>query len=300
MGRLLQDLPSLLLVDFPFDPSARNLEWIGKISEIAETLLVPIILPITPRFFYLDTWADLPKIPFLPHHLQEPAFAKWRHFRKTPSSRWVALTCNRFLARYPYGPHNETRLLRLEESDHLWISPVWALGSLIGQSFLKTGWPTRFTDWHSIRLEDLPLHPAEGTQLLCTETVFSEDRISQFIRIGITPLISSPNQDFAFIPAEASVSGGSLSYQLFLSRILNFLFWCKDHFSPDFEASEIQMGLQQAFPLFWEKTGHPSPLNLHISATRLQTDKPTIVRISFQPPREVLPSGDRVELDFQW
>lgn len=300
MGRLIQDLPSLLLVDFPFDPSPRNLEWIEKISGIAETLLVPIILPITPRFFYLNTWADLPKIPFLPHHLQEPAFTQWRHFRKTPSSRWVALTCNRFLARYPYGPNNETRLLRLEETDRLWVSPVWAMGSLIGQSFLKTGWPTRFTDWHSIQLEDLPLHPAEGARLLCTETAFSEDRISQFIRIGITPLVSSPNQDFAFIPAEASVSGGSLSYQLFLSRILNFLFWCKDHFPPDLEASEIQKSLQETFPLFWEKTGHPSPLNLHISATRTQMDKPPIVRISFQPPREVLPSGDPVELDFQW
>ncbi len=300
MGRLIQDLPSLLIIDLPFDHSARSIEYIEKISLFAETLLVPVIIPITPKFFYLQSWEDLPKIPFLPHYLQEPAFAKWRHFKETSSSRWVAITCNPLLARYPYGPHNETRLVRFEESGCLWVSPVWALGSLIGQSFLKTGWPTRFTDWQEIRLEDLFLRPTGGNQLLSTEAAFSEDRISQFIRAGITPLVSSLNQDFAFVPAETTVAGGSLGYQLFLSRITNFLFWCKDHFPPDLEPSAIETGLHQAIILFWEKTGHIPPLSLDISVSRSQPGEPTIAKILLQPPRQVLPSGDKVELEFHW
>jgi len=300
MGRLIQDLPSLLIIDLPFDNSARSIEYIEKISLFAETLLVPVIIPITPKFFYLQSWEDLPKIPFLPHYLQEPAFAKWRHFKETPSSRWVALTCNRLLARYPYGPNNETRLVRLEESGSLWISPVWALGSLIGQSFLKTGWPTRFTDWQEIRLEDLPLRPTGGNQLISTEAAFSEDRISQFIRAGITPLVSSLNQDFAFVPAETTVAGGSLGYQLFLSRITNFLFWCKDHFPPDLEASAIETGLQRAITLFGEKTGPFPSSNLDVSVARPKPGEPAIVKVLLQPPRQILPSGDKVELEFHW
>ena len=300
MGRLIQDLPSLLIIDLPFDNSARSIEYVEKISLFAETLLVPVIIPITPKFFYLESWEDLPKIPFLPHYLQEPVFAKWRHFKETSSSKWVAITCNPLLARYPYGPNNETRLVRFEESGCLWVSPVWALGSLIGQSFLKTGWPTRFTDWQEIRLENLSLRPTGGNQLLSTEAAFSEDRISQFIRVGITPLISSLNQDFAFVPAETTVAGGSLGYQLFLSRITNFLFWCKDHFPPDLEASAIETGLHQAIILFWEKTGHIPPLSLDISVSRSQPGEPTIAKILLQPPRQVLPSGDKVELEFHW
>jgi type VI secretion system protein ImpC len=300
MGRLLRDLPSLLLIDLPLDSSARSLESLEKISLFAENLLVPALFPITPRFFHLDTWADLPKIPFLPHYLQEAAFAKWRHFKGTPSSRWVALTCNRLLARYPYGPNNKTRLVRLEESGSLWISPVWALGSLIGQSLLKTGWPTRFTHWHEVRLEDLPLRSREGNQLLPTEVAFPEDRISQFIRAGIIPFVSPLNQDIAFVPAEATAAGGSLSYQLFLSRVTSLLLWCKDHFPADLEGSAIETGLQKAIMSFWERTGQLPPLNLDISVTGPKPGEPATVKVLLQPPRQVLPSGDKVEMEFHW
>lgn len=135
MVALVEDLPSIVILDLPFDNSPRSLELLEKIAELSETLLVPTLCWITPKFFYLDTWQELRKLSFLPHYLEEPNFAKWRHLKETPPARWLAITCNRFLGRYPYGPDNQSGLIRFEESEDLWISPVWAVGVLLSGVF---------------------------------------------------------------------------------------------------------------------------------------------------------------------
>ncbi|MBS3906776.1 MAG: type VI secretion system contractile sheath large subunit [Syntrophaceae bacterium] len=297
---LIDELPSLVLLDLPFDNSPRCLELLEKAALFSETLLVPTLCWVTPKFLYLDEWKELGRLPFLPHYFDEPVFAKWRRLKESSSSKWMAVTCNLFLIRYPYGPDNRSRSVHFNESDYLWISPVWAAGSLILQSLLKTGWPTRFTEWQSIRLNDLALHMIEGDRGIPTETNFSEERIDQFIRGGIIPLISPLNRDFAFIPRETTAGGSSLSYQLFLSRITQFLFWCKDRFEKDLEPSLLEERLKRAFSLFWERSGNILPRGFEVSATKSKPDQPTLVRIMIDPSRHMLPSGAKVELELNW
>ncbi len=297
---LVEDLPSLIILDLPFDNSPRSVELFEKAAQFSETLMAPALCWVTPRFFYLDSWQDLKKLPFLPHYLEEPAFAKWRQFKKSSSARWVATACNRFLPRYPYGPDNQPRSIHFEESENLWVSPVWAIGSLIGQSFMKTGWPTRFTGWQNVRLENLALATIEGNKSMPTEANFSNERIDQFIRAGMMPLISPINKDIAFIPSETTVAGVPFSYQLFLSRITHFLFWCKDHFDKDLQPSDLEDNLRKAFSLFWEKSGHRLPEDPDISVLVRGTDPSMIVRMTLSPSREILPSGEKVELELKW
>ncbi len=297
---LIDELPSLVLLDLPFDNSPRCLELLERAALFSETLLVPTLCWITPKFLYLDQWEGFGRLPFLPHHFEEPAFAKWRRLKESPSAKWIAMTCNRFLIRYPYGPDNRPRSVHFDESDYLWISPVWAAGSLILQSLLKTGWPTRFTEWQSIRLSDLALHMIEGDRGIPTETNFSEERIDQFIRGGIIPLVSPLNRDFAFIPKETTAGGSSLSYQLFLSRVTQFLFWCKDHFEKDLEPPLLEERLKRAFSLFWERSGNILPRGFEVSATKPKPEHPTLVRIVIEPSRQILSSGQRVELELNW
>jgi len=300
LTELVEDLPSLVILDLPFDNSPRSLELLEKVAQFAETLMSPTLCWITPKFFYLDRWDDLKRLSFLPHYLDEPAFAKWRQLKKTSSARWVVTSCNRFLVRYPYGPDNQPSLIRFEESDPLWVSPVWAIASLISQSFRKTGWPTRFTEWQNIRLENLALMMIEGNKSIPTEANFSDERIDQFIRAGIIPLVSSLNKDIAFIPAETTVAGSSLSYQLFLSRITHFLFWCKDHFEKDLQLQDLERNLRKAFSLFWEKSGNHIPKDLDISVIMPERDQSAIARIIIEPSHEILPSGERIELKLKW
>ncbi len=300
MPDLIQDLPSAVILDLPFDNSPRSLELLEKVALFSENLLVPTLCWITPKFLFLDNWQGLDKLPFLSHYLEESAFAKWRRLRATPSARWVTITCNRFLIRYPYGPDNKPKSVHFEESQRLWASPVWALGSLLGQSLVKTGWPTRFTEWQQVRLEGLALNRAEGSKSIPTETHLSNERIDQFIKGGITPLISIVNKDIAFMPMETTMAGNSLSYQLFLSRISQFLFWCKDHLEKDLEPAVLEDSLKKAFSLFWERSGHLLPKSFEISVSRPKLEQPAKVKIGIEPSRQILPTGEKIEIELNW
>ncbi|MFX1555365.1 MAG: type VI secretion system contractile sheath domain-containing protein, partial [Promethearchaeota archaeon] len=264
------------------------------------TLLIPAITWIRPAFFHIDTWGDIKKLSFLPHYLEEPPFARWQSLKRTPAARWLAVICNRFLARYPYGKDNTPRRMYFEEHDPLWISPVWALGSLVGRSFVETGWPTRFTDWQRIRIEDLPLNAEDPKNPLPVEAYFDRDRIDQLIRSGIIPLASVRGKDIAFAPDETVVGGVSLAYQLLVSRIIQLITWCRDHFERGLEGNDLEVELRQAFGEFWERTGHHGPENLMIAAARSTPDGRIPVRITLEPSRQIQPSREKVELDFLW
>ena len=165
---------------------------------------------------------------------------------------------------------------------------------------VKTGWPTRFTDWQRMRIEGLALHQVAANKLIPTETNFSEDRIEQFIRGGIIPLVSSYNKDIVFTPYETTVAGTPLNYQLLVTRISRLLFWCKDNFEEDMEPANLEKVLHRAFLQFWENSGHPAPENLEISAEKADPDKPAMVKLMFEPSRQILFPQETVELKFPW
>ncbi|MCX8117578.1 MAG: type VI secretion system contractile sheath large subunit [Desulfobacterota bacterium] len=296
----LDDLPSLVILDLPFDHSMRKLELLEKVALFSETLLVPTLCWVSPKFLFLERWEEMDKLPFLPHYIDEPAFAKWRRLRGLTSSRWIGLFCNRFLIRYPYGPDNRVRSLPFTESDPLWISPVWAAASLILLSHLQFGWPTRFTDWQSLRLTDLATHLIGNDRGIATEADFGDERIDQLIRIGIIPLASFLNRDIAFIPRETTAGGTALSWQLFLSRTSQFLLGCRDHLGSDLSPSTLEEKLREAFLRFYERSGRQFPQSLEITAKRPAPGEPIQLRIRIDPPKQILPSGERLELELRW
>lgn len=300
LAHTVHEPPSLVVIDLPFDSSSRSLGLLEAIAQFSETLLAPAISWITEKFLFIDTWQDLNRLSYLPHYLEESAFAKWRRLKQISSGRWIAVTCNRFLLRYPYGPDNKPALNHFEEPEGLWCSPAWALACLVGRSHDKTGWPTRFTDWHRVRLEDLALHPVEPGKLLPTEANFSEERTQQFVKGGIIPLVSSYNKDIAFMPGETTVAGTSLSYQLLVNRLTQLLIWCKDNFSKDLGPAEVEKDLEKAFSLYWERTSQPGPDNLEVSVVKHDPDKPAVVRLMIEPSRQVLLSGEKVEFELNW
>jgi hypothetical protein len=293
---LVEDPPSLILLDIPFDGSARGLEILEETASFAATLLAPALCWITPAFLHIDSWADLERLPFLPHHFEEQVFAKWRKLKSSPAARWLAVTCNRFLAREPYGPDDRHSRCRFAESEKLWAGPVWAAGSLIARSLRRHGWPTRFTEWRTIRLENLALHAVSGSRQVPTETLISDDRLSQFLKAGITPLVSSLDRDIAFFPDERTAAGESLRYQLFVSRLSRFLMAAKDRLGTHLSSEEAARAILETLGIFWARTGHPRP-PFDASVAGQGPGKPAVLRLSVEPSREVLPVGGRVDLD---
>jgi type VI secretion system protein ImpC len=299
-AEIIDELPSLILVSLDFDNSPRSLGLLERIGQFAETLMVPAITCIRPSFFHIESWQDIKKLAFLPHYLEESPYARWQSLKRALSSGWLAVTCNRFLLRYQYGKDSKPRSIPFEEQKPLWINPVWALGSLICQSFVDTGWPTRFTDWQQIHIEDLPLNTKDQDTPLPTEASFDRDRIDQFIRSGIIPLAASQGKDIAFVPDEITVGDTSLRFQLLLSRITQLVLWCRDHFEKGLKGADLEEELRKAFYSFWEKSGHSGPESLEISAGHPDQEDIIPVRIMVKPSRDILPSRKQVELNFRW
>ncbi len=295
-----REIPSLIVVDIAFDTSPHSIELLRRLGEIAEALLVPTIGWISPRFLNIDSWEDLKTLPYLPHYLENAEFGKWQTLKKGDSGKWLGLTCSRFLDRYPYGPESQKGPVYFEEKAIPWRNPVWGLATLVLRSQLETGWPAHFGDWQRFHLEDLALRDPGERKQYPTEVAFSEDRMAQFVKSGIIPLISQQNRDIAFFPDETTIAGTSLAFQLVVSRIIQFLILCKESFDKGLNPSEIQRELRKAIVTFWEKTGHAPPADIHLSVTRPDSEKPPVVDFALKPSPEILPSGERIELQFYW
>ncbi len=293
-------IPSLIIVDIPFDSSPHSMDLMRRLGEIAEALLVPTVGWITPRFFNMDSWQDLDKLPYLPHYLENAEFAKWQTLKKGSSGRWLGLTCSRFLDRFPYGHEYQKGPIYFEEKVIPWRNPVWGMATLASRSQFETGWPARFGDWQRFHLEDLALCDLGDRKQYPTEVPFSEDRMAQFIKSGIMPLISQPNRDTAFFVDETTIAGSSLAYQLVVSRIVQFLISCKESFDKGLNPSELQEKLRNAIVTFWEKTGHTPPADMQLSVTKPDSGKRPVVDFALKPSPEILPSGEKIELQFHW
>lgn len=297
---VINDLPNVILLDLPFDNSPLSMERLSAAAEWAATLMVPLVAWIPANFFQIPAWRDLATLPFLPHHLETPPYAKFGHLRASDEGQWLCLTCNRFLIRFPYGKENPPRQVAFNESRPLWISPVWALGTLIAQCAEQTGWPTRFNDIQRFQIQDLALHPPGGTPPMVSEANFTRDRLDQFTRAGITPLATEMGRDKAFMPKAVTCSGGALAFQLLLSHTTRFILWCKDHLPAESGPDDLQRRLQQALEQFSNQSRPPGFTQVQV-VTAAPGDQGGIpVHFALTPNPAVLSSQQVIELRMDW
>lgn len=294
---MIQRLPQLILLDFPLDSSSWHLGLLKKTATLAETLLIPALCWISPQFLGIDSWAAMDRLPYLPHHFDTDLYAKWRQFKTKPSSRWTALTCNRFLLRSPLNNRDgeSGSPLNIKEPEPLWGSPVWALAGLILQSLAATSWPTHFANWKQIRLEGLDMARTPQGQMLPTETTFSEDRLEQFSRIGLVPLLGALHQDILFTPLDTTFGGLPLSNQLFASTISRELVILKGDYPGPAEPQSVRDYLEKNLA---DAFGLHSPENLDISLDK--TPSGCQSRISITPSRIMLPVQQEFTMELDW
>lgn len=292
--------PDLVLIDLPLDNTLVKIKRLEKLADFAQNLLVPTLGWVAQQVFGIENWTQLTKLPYLPHHMDDIRFAKLRKVRQHDGGRWLALTCNRFMVRYPYGDELKPRSVSLHEEQPLWISPVWALAALVAQSVTACGWPTVFTRYGDIRLQDLPVGDFSGSGYCATEFLPSEERILQLIEAGFIPLVAAKNSDSAFMPRETTFTEGSLRFQLMLSRLLGFLFWCRENLEPETGAADPARQLEAALAQFWRRTGHEPPDDLKVSAVGKEDDGSPVLKVKMTPPDSVLRGGFKVEFSFVW
>ncbi|HOW55932.1 MAG TPA: type VI secretion system contractile sheath large subunit [Syntrophorhabdaceae bacterium] len=296
---LSADPPDLILIDLPFDSSAAGMELMERAAAFASGLLAVAVIEAAPGFLGLNGWRELGRLPYLKNHIEDNAvYAKWGKLRTGQSGDWLAAACNGFLLRPRYGGSDPPRGVPFEEPSPLWISPVWALGTLSAQAVALSGWPSRFVDSENVRLEGLALNILETGGQASTEVVFSVDRLRQLGEIGLTPLAGAAMKDIAFMPSARSISGGSLPFQMFFSRLTGFLIRLREATGASIPSDDTGFWLKEAIGMFFRRSGGDLPGDLSVSAVTPGPE--TIFEIALTPPATIVPGSRRITFNFSW
>ena len=129
-------------------------------------------------------------------------YAKWKTFRESEDSRYVALTGPRMLLREPYGSQTvPIEAFQYEEQiggnhdNYLWGNAAWALGTRVTNAFASYGWCATIRGVESGGLvEGLPVHSfttdAGDVAMKCpSETPITDRREKELADLGFVPLV---------------------------------------------------------------------------------------------------------------
>ena len=202
-----------LIGNYEFSKSGQDIELLGQISQVAAAAHAPFISGTSPEMFNLESFTELEKPRDLAKIFDTTEYAKWKAFRETEDSRYVALTAPRMLLREPYGrttvpiePFDYEE--RVDGSDHgryLWGNAAWAMGARVTQAFATYGWCATIRGVESGGLVDgLPVHnfrtDSGDVAMKCpTETPITDRREKELADLGFVPLVhckGTPNAAF--------------------------------------------------------------------------------------------------------
>jgi len=138
-------------------------------------------------------------------------YAKWKGFRESEDSKYVALTCPRILMRLPYGKETapvegfnfEEGVDGTDHSKYLWGNAAFALASKMTQAFATYGWCVAIRGVEGGGLVDgLPSHTFRTDEgdvaLKCpTEIAITDRREKELADQGLVSLVHCKGTDKA-------------------------------------------------------------------------------------------------------
>ena len=200
-----------LLGDYEFGRSGQDVELLEKISQVAAAAHAPFIASANPEMFNLESFTQLDAPRDMAKVFDTTEYAKWKSFRASDDSRYVALTLPRILIRQPYGRDTvpvedfdfEERVDGTDHARYCWANAAWALGARITQSFGTYGWCATIRGVESGGLvEGLPVHnfktESGDIAMKCpTETPISDRREKELADLGFAPLVHCKGTDYA-------------------------------------------------------------------------------------------------------
>lgn len=92
-----------LVGDYEFSKHPEDIELLEKMSQVAAAAHAPFLTAASSDMFNLDSYASLDAPRDLAKIFDTNEYAKWKSFRNSEDSRYVALTCPHVLMRLPYG-----------------------------------------------------------------------------------------------------------------------------------------------------------------------------------------------------
>jgi type VI secretion system protein ImpC len=200
-----------LIGDYEFGRHPQDMALLEKISNVAAAAHAPFIAAANPQLFNLDSFTDLGVPRDLAKIFDTVEYAKWKSFRESEDSRYVALTLPHILMRLPYGKETvpveafnfEEEVDGTDHSKYLWGNAAYALGTRITDAFARYGWTVAIRGVEGGGLvEGLPTHTFNTDEgdvaLKCpTEIAITDRREKELSDLGFVPLVHCKGRDFA-------------------------------------------------------------------------------------------------------
>ena len=200
-----------LLGDYEFGKHPEDMALLEGISHVAAQAHAPFVSAAAPDLFNLESYTSLDAPRDLAKVFDSTEYAKWKSFRQSEDSRYVALALPRTLGRLPYGaetkPIDEFRYEEhvdgTDHSKYLWTNAAYALASKMTQSFSLYGMCVAMRGVEGGGLvEGLPTHTFTTDDgdlaLKCpTEVPITDRREKELADLGFAPLVHCKGTDYA-------------------------------------------------------------------------------------------------------
>ncbi len=200
-----------LVGDYEFSKHPEDLELLEKVSQVAAASHAPFLSAASSELLNMESFTNLDQPRDIGKIFDSTEYAKWKGFRESEDSKYVALTCPRILMRLPYGRDTkpvdgfnfEEGVDGTDHSKYLWGNAAYALASKMTQAFSTYGWCVAIRGVEGGGLVDgLPSHTFRTDEgdvaLKCpTEIAITDRREKELADQGLAPLVHCKGTDKA-------------------------------------------------------------------------------------------------------
>ncbi len=242
-----------LVGDYEFGRGPEDIELLERIGQVASAAHAPFLSAASPELLNLGDFTQLGAPRDMSKIFDSTEYAKWKSFRQSDDSRYVALTLPHILMRQPYG--HDTKQIEAfnyeeavdgrDHSKYLWGNAAFGLAARLTNSFAKFGWCASIRGVENGGLvEGLTAHNFRTDEgdiaLKCpTEVSVTDRREKELADQGFVPLVHCKGTDYAaffsvqtvnkpkvYDKAEANANSklsAQLPYILAMSRFAHYL-----------------------------------------------------------------------------
>jgi type VI secretion system protein ImpC len=202
---------SMLMGDYEFGRHPQDVLLLELISNVAAAAHAPFVAAASARLFDMDSFTELATPRDLAKIFESAELIKWRSFRNSEDSRYVALVLPHALLRLPYGPdtvpvEGVNFVEDVDGRDHskyLWGNAAWMLTKQITAAFAQHGWTAAIRGVEGGgKVEGLPTHTFRTDEgdvaLKCpTEIAITDRREKELNDLGFITLVHCKGTDYA-------------------------------------------------------------------------------------------------------
>ncbi len=200
-----------LVGDYEFGRGPEDVELLERISQVASAAHAPFMSAASSDLLNLTSYTQLGGPRDIGKIFDSTEYAKWKSFRQSEDSRYVALTLPHILMRLPYGKDTkqvdafdyEEAVDGSDHSKYLWGNAAYGLAARLTNSFARYGWCASIRGVEGGGLvEGLPAHTFRTDEgdvaLKCpTEVAITDRREKELADQGLVPLVHCKGTDYA-------------------------------------------------------------------------------------------------------